>query len=79
MHKERVLVVASSDYEFYHQNEGDLTWWAEYPDMRDGEFLFSFDKQHVFNFFSDYPHKLTPEEKAIFDRENPELIKLKGE
>jgi len=71
--------VASSNYVFYHQNDGDSVWWVEYPEMRDGEFLFSFDKQRIYNFFSDYPQALTPEEKTIFDRENPELITLKGE
>ena len=69
----------SSNYVFYHQNDGDSVWWVEYPEMRDGEFLFSFDKQRIYNFFSDYPQELTHEEKTIFDRENPELITLKGE
>ena len=77
--KERALAVASSKYDFYHQNDGDSVWWAESPDMNDGEFLFSFDRKRIFNFFSDYPQALTPSEKEIFDRENPELIKLKGE
>ena len=48
----------------------DQIWWADTSD-RDGEWLFSFDKKTVFNMFADYPHKLTPEQKAIFDRENP--------
>lgn len=34
--------------------------------------LFSFDKKQVFNMFADYPHNLTPEQKKIFDEENPE-------
>lgn len=67
----------SNKYEFYHANEGDTIWWAEYPDMPDGEFLFSFDRVRVFNFFADYPQALTEEQKAIFDRENPELAELK--
>lgn len=37
-----------------------------------GEWLFSFDKKQVFNMFADYPHNLTPEQKKIFDEENPE-------
>lgn len=71
--------MASSKYEFYHQNEGDVIWWADSPDMKDGDFLFSFDKKRIYNFFADYPQKLTPEERAIFDKENPQLASLKGE
>ena len=36
-----------------------------------GEFIFTFDKKTFFNRFADYPHKLTAEQKEIFDRENP--------
>lgn len=36
-----------------------------------GEWLFSFDKKRIFNMFRDYPHELTPEQKKIFDEENP--------
>ena len=55
---------------FYKNNESDSIWWVNNPDTI-GEFLFSFDKKTVFNLFSDYPHKLTPEQKEIFDKENP--------
>lgn len=64
--------------EFYKQNDTDLIWWAEDGEMidgvwnpQDGVFLFSFDKKTVFNLFEDYPAKLNPEQKRIFDRENP--------
>lgn len=33
--------------------------------------IFSFDRVHVFHLFGDYPDKLTKEQKAIFDKENP--------
>ena len=56
--------------DFYRENPDDQVWWKETPDMI-GEFLFSFDRKTVFNLFQDYPWKLTPEQKAIFDRENP--------
>lgn len=37
-----------------------------------GEWEFSFDKKTVFNLFQDYPHKLSKEQKELFDRENPD-------
>lgn len=46
-------------------------WWKDTPDGV-GEWLFSFDKKTVFNMFADYPKALTPEQKQIFDKENPE-------
>jgi hypothetical protein len=33
--------------------------------------VFSFDKKTEFNMFRDYPDALTPEQKKIFDDENP--------
>ena len=36
---------------------------------------FSFDKETVFNLMTDYPDKLTPEQKTIFDKENPYWVK----
>jgi len=60
----------SSEDGFYKDKETDKIWWKETPD-RIGEFLFSFDKKTVFNLFHDYPYKLTPEQKRIFDEENP--------
>ena len=54
----------------YKNNPTDKIWWVDTSD-RDGVWEFSFDKKEVFNMFADYPHKLTPEQKAIFDKENP--------
>lgn len=67
--------------EFYKKNPSDCVWWTchldevafkrgEYSPYL-GEHLFSFDKKVVFNLFADYPYKLTPEQKEIFDKENP--------
>ena len=64
-------MVESNKYTFYHENENDVIWWVEAPIEHDGEFLFSFDRKRVYNLFSDYPYKLTPEQKRIFDKENP--------
>lgn len=62
--------------DFYKNNDGDLIWWTN-PVDKVGPILFSFDKKQVFDFWSEYPDKLTPEQIKIFKRENPELAKLK--
>lgn len=56
--------------EFYKNEPTDAIWWINTSDEK-GVWEFSFDKKVVFNLFSDYPHKLTAEQKEIFDRENP--------
>ena len=56
--------------EFYRTNVNDVVWWVNNADTI-GEHLFTFDKQKIYNLFADYPHNLTPKEKAIFDKENP--------
>lgn len=55
---------------WYKENENDRVWWVDNPDAK-GVWLFSFDRETVFNLFEDYPYKLTPEQKAVFDKENP--------
>lgn len=59
-----------SNNRFYKENRKDKIWWVDTSD-RNGIWEFSFDKKTVFNMFRDYPHALTPEQKEIFDRENP--------
>lgn len=50
--------------------EDDRIWW--FVDLnKTGDFVFSFDKKTKFYLFRDYPHNLTPEQKEIFDEENP--------
>ena len=61
----------SSD-RWYKNNAEDKIWWKDTDSV--GEWLFSFDKKQVFNMFADYPHNLTPEQKKIFDEENPEWV-----
>lgn len=58
------------DNDFYKNEPDDVIWWKETPDT-EGEWLFSFDRKTVFNMFTDYPWRLTAEQKEIFDRENP--------
>lgn len=69
------LAVALSDW--YKHNASDTVWWRDNYDAV-GEFLFSFDKKKTFNFFRDYPQELTEEQQRIFEKENPELAKLKA-
>lgn len=57
------------DKEFYKENESDEVWWVVSDEI--GTWEFSFDKVKIYNLFRDYPYKLTAEEKAAFDKENP--------
>ena len=65
------------EYEFYKQYEDSTIWYVEEPGTR-GKILFSFDKKKIFSFFKDYPQALTEEQKKVFDKENPDLVKLKN-
>lgn len=58
--------------DWYKDNENDKVWWLDNGDEIEGEFVFSFDRKTSFNLFTDYPFKLTKEQKEIFDKENPE-------
>ena len=58
----------SNHIEFYKENPSDKVWWVQ-----DSEALyiaFSFDQKEIFYLPRDY-HKMTPEQKEIFDKENP--------
>ena len=55
---------------FFKNKRSDKIWWLDTSD-KVGEWVFTFDKKTLFNMFADYPYKLTPEEKTIFDKENP--------
>ena len=56
--------------DFFKHEETDVIWWVENLDEK-GQFLFTFDQKKIFNLFEDYPHNLTPEQKEIFNKENP--------
>ena len=49
--------------DFYKNNKNDKVWQINDLD--------SFDKIKIFNLLADYPHNLTPEQKEIFEKENP--------
>lgn len=55
--------------DFYKEKKGDKIWWVRNDAL--GVLEFSFDRKQIFNLFRDYPYKLTPEQKALFDAENP--------
>ena len=55
---------------FYKENDKNQIWWIDNPE-KIVEYLFTFDKKKIYNLFEDYPHKLTKEQKEIFDKENP--------
>ena len=55
---------------WFKSNPSDKIWWLDIEDNV-GDYIFSFDKKKKFNMFLDYPQKLTPEQKEIFDKENP--------
>ncbi|WP_208605825.1 DUF7675 family protein, partial [Rodentibacter genomosp. 1] len=70
-------VIEIDENGWYKREKIDKVWYKYTPDAF-GPIVFSFDKKVEFNFWADYPHKLTAEQKAIFDMENQELVKLKG-
>ena len=55
----------------FKNDPNDSIWWVDNAEDVKGEFVFTFDKEHFFNLFSDYPEKLTAEQKKVFDKENP--------
>lgn len=65
--------------DFYKANAEEKIWCVETSETRDSEgaILFSFDKKQIFNFWTDYPDKLTAKQIAIFKKENPILAELK--
>ena len=58
-----------AEIDFYKKNEGDRIWWIFEP-HRIGCPRFTFDKKKIFYLYRDY-HKMTKEQKELFDKENP--------
>ncbi len=63
-------------HDFYKESEEEQIWRVETPG-EEGPYLFSFDQKTVFNFWTDYPDKLTPDQIEIFKKENPTMASLK--
>ena len=63
-------------HDFYKASAEDKIWKVETPGV-EGPYCFSFDKETIFNFWTDYPDKLTPEQIEIFKKENPIMAELK--
>lgn len=61
--------------DFMKKSESALISWVvptAYGDQR-----FSFDRKKIYDFWKDYPEKLSNEEQAIFRNECPYLARLK--
>lgn len=68
-------------YIFKKRNKKDQIYWVTHyvsytsgfddGDLMLGELLISFDHHNILSLWSDYPWKFTPEQKALFDKENP--------
>ena len=56
---------------FYKRKPKDKIYWYEFQESSIGIHIFSFDKKKVYYLFQDYPDNMTPEEVALFDKENP--------
>lgn len=57
-------------YDLEKNNDGDSIYWTSEIDKLDS-FLFSFDKETIYDLYEDYPQNLTKAQREIFDRENP--------
>ena len=64
-------------FEFYKRHDCDKVWHVKYIDFV-GLKAISFDKKKILFLFGDYPKNFTPEEKELFDKENPYWKKLRG-
>lgn len=61
--------------DFYKESENSEIWLIDNLDEI-GQFLFSFDKKTIYNFWTDYD-KLSDEQKEIFNKEFPTMAALK--
>ena len=57
---------------WYKEHPKDKTVWLAQPDVI-GEYIFHIEggSGKIYNMFADYPHNMNPNDKKVFDRENP--------
>ncbi len=53
----------------FSREKGDKIWYYHNGSL--GPFYFSFDKENVYNYWPDFPWRLSKEELEIFKEENP--------
>lgn len=56
--------------DFYKDEPNNIVWEVEDLDSF-GKLLFSFDKENIYNLWTDYPHEFSKKEREIFDKEYP--------
>lgn len=61
---------AITKYRFYKEYPADKVWWIDFGEDVIGILAISFDKKKIYYLYRDYD-KMTDEEKAIFNAENP--------
>lgn len=61
--------------QFHKRKETDRIQWGRTSAL--GDMYFTFDGEKIYNFWKDYPEKLTPEEIKIFKDEAAILARLK--
>jgi hypothetical protein len=69
------VLVEENGLWFYKEDKNLIIWDVESDEY--GPYYFSFDKKIIFNFWTDYPNKLTKEQIEIFKREKPIMAKLR--
>ena len=61
---------------FSKKKQGDKIWQVDFIPRQIGTKAISFDKKRILFLFRDYPIKFTPEQKELFDKENPYWAKF---
>lgn len=60
----------SSKYEFYKESKKSKIWQVDERDSI-GTLLITFDKYKIYNLWTDYPDKFTPEQIELIRKELP--------